>query len=205
MAKCQAGLCSFETAPGSQYCSLHSVGLAEERHDVKYDASLTACINMPAVRTGPVAHLLEASGERSTPGGGRAHQRWIAQRQSATDMPRAMHRTARVHLTGGAAVGWRLREVQEVQMPSMSLAMTGPDAIVPTLTAIPAARKPRAPRPLCAHGGCPKKALGTTELCAAHGGETSKRMCSFNDCGKSAQVRTSAYPSSPPPTPYRHS
>jgi hypothetical protein len=77
----------------------------------------------------------------------------------------------------------------------MTLAVAGQDAIVPTLTAIPAGRKPRGTRPLCAHAGCSKKALGTTELCAVHGGETSKRMCSFNDCGKSAQVRlpTSAY------------
>ena len=52
MAKCQADLCSFETAPGSLYCSLHSVGLAEE----KYDVSLSdASINMPAVRTDPWA------------------------------------------------------------------------------------------------------------------------------------------------------
>lgn len=90
-------------------------------------------------------------------------------------------------------------------MPSMTLAVTGHDAMVPTLTAIPAGRKPRATRPLCSHAGCSKRALGTTELCAAHGGETSKRMCSFNDCGKSAQVHTSTYAPSPLPAPWRHS
>lgn len=78
MAKCPAELCSFETAPGSQYCSLHSVGLAEERHDVSLsDTSLTTNINMPAVRTGPVAHPLQACRERSSMG---------------VDPPQAVHR-----------------------------------------------------------------------------------------------------------------